>query len=367
MQALGDAFLAQERQVMETVQHLRQRARAHGNLTNTSEQKVILDPGSQEIIIEPAVSHVIYVPVYDPMIVYGPWWWPAYRPFYYYPAGPALRGGLVCFGLGVAIGVPWGYAWGGFNWRHQGVVFDVSRNVRINNRIDRSRYAGHAAARGGHGAWRHDPVHRQGVGYRVPSVAQQYGRGTRPGVDATRDFTRPERGGTAGRRSPGHIVVQQNRVAPGPVQAGREPQMQLPRRPRSEPAPQVKVELPGQRAVPVQPRVMPAPSPARPEPPRQPVTPAPRATSVPSLTGTAPLGQPASPARPATNGIQGRTTFGGSGPGNQTRHFSYRGHDSHGGARTVGQASTRTHPGGGSTGRTAPQRVGGRGNAQNRH
>ena len=78
---------------MDTVQQLRQRAQAQGSLRTTSEQRVIVDPQTQEIVIEPAVPQVVYVPVYDPMIVYGPWWWPAYRPYYYYPRGAVIAGG----------------------------------------------------------------------------------------------------------------------------------------------------------------------------------------------------------------------------------------------------------------------------------
>jgi len=158
-QKLGDAFLAQEDQVMDTVQELRKKAQAEGSLRTTNEQTVIEDPQSQTIVIEPAIPEVVYVPVYDPTIVYGPWWWPAYPPYYYYP-----RVRVIGFGLGVAVGVAWGYAWGGFNWHHHDVVINVTRNVHINNRIDRNRYVHHVTTgSGGQGIWRHDPVHRGGL------------------------------------------------------------------------------------------------------------------------------------------------------------------------------------------------------------
>jgi hypothetical protein len=331
-QQLGDAFLAQEEQVMATVQQLRQRAQTQGNLVTTSEQSVIMDPQSQQIIIEPAVPQVIYVPVYDPMVVYGPWWWPAYRPFYYHPRGVVVRGGIVGFGLGITIGVAWGYAWGGFNWHHHDVVINVTRNVSINNHIDRNRYVSHVTAgSGGQGTWRHDPVHRQGVAYRAPSVAQQYGRGPRPGADTRRDFR-----GFAG----GQVAVQGSGRPAAPAQARPEPSRQpsgpAQQQPRPIPSPQVKPEPPRQPTAPVeQPRVTPGPAAARPEPPRKPV----------------------SPGRAGVQGVQGPTAFGGSSPGAQTRQFSNRGHESLGGAAAGGQApSGNKGPArGGSPGGGAPQ------------
>ena len=217
-QKLGDAFLAQKDQVMDTVQELRKKAQAEGSLRTTNEQTVIEDPQSQTIIIEPALPEVVYVPVYDPTIVYGPWWWPAYPPYCYYPGGRVIG-----FGLGVTVGVAWGYAWGGFNWHHHDVVINVTRNVHINNRIDRNRYVSHVTTgSGGQGMWRHDPVHRGGVAYRSPSVAQQFGRGPLPGADARRDLRGFDRSGT-GRvvaQRPDRPAMQQPRVAASPGRQG---------------------------------------------------------------------------------------------------------------------------------------------------
>jgi hypothetical protein len=161
-QKLGDAFLAQKDQVMDTVQKLRQRAQAQGYLQSSSRERVVVDPQSQEIAIEPADPQEMYVPAYDPTVVYGPWWWPAYPPYYYYPPGMVITGGF--FGFGVALGPAWGYAWGGFNWHRHDVLINVTRNARFNNRIDRNRYASHVTTGGGgRGEWRHDPAHRGGV------------------------------------------------------------------------------------------------------------------------------------------------------------------------------------------------------------
>jgi hypothetical protein len=75
-QKLGDAFLAQQKDVMNAVQKLRAKAQAQGNLKTTKEQKVVVQ--EQAIVIQPANPQVIYVPAYNPTIIYGAWLYPAY-------------------------------------------------------------------------------------------------------------------------------------------------------------------------------------------------------------------------------------------------------------------------------------------------
>ena len=139
-QKLGDTFLAQQKEVMDTVQKLRAKAEAQGNLKTTDQQKVVVEKETQTIIIESANPQVVYVPTYNPTVVYGTWWYPAYPPYYYYPPGYAAGAALFSFGVGVAVGAAWGYAWGGCNWRGGDVNIDINRNTNINNNIDRSKY-----------------------------------------------------------------------------------------------------------------------------------------------------------------------------------------------------------------------------------
>ena len=80
---LGQAFLQQEPHVMDTVQSLRRRARESGHL-QSNEQYAVKEQGDT-IVVQPASPQVVYVPYYDPYVVYGPWWWPAYRPVYWGP------------------------------------------------------------------------------------------------------------------------------------------------------------------------------------------------------------------------------------------------------------------------------------------
>ncbi len=84
MRALGDAFSRQPAQVMDTVQALRQRALAAGNLLSDERMRVVVDGGA--ISIEPADPQLVYVPYYDPGFVYGDWWWPSYPPVSWRPA-----------------------------------------------------------------------------------------------------------------------------------------------------------------------------------------------------------------------------------------------------------------------------------------
>ena len=211
-QKLGDAFLAQENDVMDTVQVLRRRAEAAGNLNTTQEQKVVVE--KETIIIEPANPQVIYVPTYNPTVVYGAWPYPAYPPYYYYPPGYVAGAALFSFGVGLAIGAAWGYAWGGCNWHGGTVNYNINRNINVNHRINRDVYARQYQARGqgGTGTWKHDASHRKGVAYRNPGTAKQFGQspgrpaeagkayrgyGENRGTPAqTKDFSKNARGGT---------------------------------------------------------------------------------------------------------------------------------------------------------------------------
>jgi hypothetical protein len=177
-QKLGDAFLAQQKDVMDTIQNLRKKAQAEGNLKTNQEQKVIVEKETQTIIIEPSNPQVVYVPTYNPTVIYGTWWYPAYPPYYYYPPGYVAGAALFSFGVGIAIGAAWGYAWGGCNWGRGNVNININRNTNINTKIDRSKYANKVSAgEGGKGSWKHNPEHRKGVSYRDKSTAQKFDRG----------------------------------------------------------------------------------------------------------------------------------------------------------------------------------------------
>src|SRR5688572_2310860 len=165
-QKLGDAFLADQKKVLDTIQGLRAKAQAAGNLKTTKEQTVIVE--EKIIKIEPANPQVIYVPTYNPTVVYGAWPYPAYPPYYYYPPG-YVASSMMMFGAGMAMGAAWGYAWGNSNWGGGDVDIDVNRNFNSNRNIDRGKYAQNLPSRGGQagrGQWQHNAEHRKGVSYR---------------------------------------------------------------------------------------------------------------------------------------------------------------------------------------------------------
>jgi uncharacterized membrane protein YgcG len=132
-QKLGDAFLAQQKDVMATIQKLRKKAQEQGNLKTTNEQKVVVE--QETIIIESPNPQVVYVPSYNPTVVYGAWAYPAYPPAPYYPPGY----GAAAFATGVAVGAAWGYAWGHSNWNSGSVNVNVNQNANINSNINRAQ------------------------------------------------------------------------------------------------------------------------------------------------------------------------------------------------------------------------------------
>jgi hypothetical protein len=174
---LGNAFLAQEAEVMDVVQKLRTKAYAQGNLSTTSKQKVIVE--KETIIIEPADPRVIYVPYYDPLYTYGPWWYPAYPPHYWGPPGVSIGTGI-SYWPGFYFGFSFG-TWSYFDWHLHYIYIDVHK---------RPKFVRHDRWIAKPGRWQHAPSHRRGVAYRDKSTARKYGQYP----NRSRDFGRDTRG-----------------------------------------------------------------------------------------------------------------------------------------------------------------------------
>jgi hypothetical protein len=187
-QKLGDAFLAQQKEVMDTIQNLRKKAQEAGNLKTTEQQKVVVE--KETIIIQPASPEVVYVPSYNPAVVYGGWWWPLYPPFPPFFLPPP--GGLLAWDA--LLGAAWGYAWGHCNWHGGDVDIDVNRNTNINNNINRDKYKSDmknkGLGEGGQGKWQHDASHRKGASYRDQNTAQKFNRGTTSDAAKSREAFR---------------------------------------------------------------------------------------------------------------------------------------------------------------------------------
>ncbi len=212
-QKLGDAVLAQQADVMDAVQRLRAKAQANNKLASNTQQMVTTQQqdGTQAIVIAPAQPDTIYVPYYDPSVVYGAWPYPAYPP-YYWPAPGYIAGGIIAtgiaFGAGYALGrwVSGGYRWGGgFNWGNNNI--NISRSININNINARN--------------WTHNPAHRQGVRYSNTNVAQRFNGNRNVGGGAQNRIDFRGRDGQLGGNRPN--VGTGNRPNAGNLNAGNRP------------------------------------------------------------------------------------------------------------------------------------------------
>jgi hypothetical protein len=188
---LGNAFLSQESDVMNAVQRMRVRAEANGRLASTSQQKVVIQnqDSRRVIVIEPAYPDVVYVPVYDPIYVWGP---PVYG---YYPALYYPR-----YGFGFSIGFNIGHCfagWGGWGFWGWGPSWH-SHSVFVNNYFF-NRYGFRRNWRGddrGRMAWVHNPVHRMNVPYRNSRIVERFGGQRARLTDVARALSEQKRSGT---------------------------------------------------------------------------------------------------------------------------------------------------------------------------
>ncbi|HEY4284579.1 MAG TPA: DUF3300 domain-containing protein [Chthoniobacterales bacterium] len=167
---LGNAFLAQQKDVMDAVQRMRAKAKSKGTLKTTEQQKVETQPvegGQEVIVIEPANPQYVYVPSYDPAIVYGPPVYP-YPPYYYPGYVPGMG---LAFGTGLVLGAAWANNWGNCNWGHGDVTINNNNNFNRNNVNNINRGQG--------GNWQHNTQHRGGAPYGDRGTANKYGGRTR--------------------------------------------------------------------------------------------------------------------------------------------------------------------------------------------
>jgi uncharacterized protein DUF3300 len=221
LQKLGDAFLAQQQDVMASIQRLRARAEAAGKLKSTPEQTVIVEPaaapavpappsgtppppagaapgappptvqtlpapGTVQVVqtpptvirIEPANPQVVYVPSYDPTVVYGAFP-PAYPPYYPYPPG-YFAAGVFTFAAGAAVGAA---LWGGADWNHGDVNINNNRANNFTNNVNNTNNARErvsqrpsSGAGGDRGKWQHNPEHRGGAQYRDAATQQRFNK-----------------------------------------------------------------------------------------------------------------------------------------------------------------------------------------------
>jgi hypothetical protein len=206
---LGNAFLAQQSEVMDAVQRMRARAQGKGALQSNEQQRVETQvvESKEVIVIEQSNPQVVYVPSYDPVYVYGPPAYP-YPPIYYppYPTGGVIAASAISFGVGLAMGAAWGGGWGwGCGWGGNDINVNMNNNFNRNTNIS----GGNRANISGGNKWQHNPTHRGGAPYGDRNTANRFG-GTARGDSlanrqrgAQRDIGR--QGGNLGSQNRGGI------------------------------------------------------------------------------------------------------------------------------------------------------------------
>ena len=177
---LGNAFLAQQNDVMGAVQRMRKKAQEGGNLKSSEQQKVETKvvESQQVIVIEQSNPEIIYVPSYNPTVVYGAPMYP-YPPIAYPPPGYYAAGMAISFGVGLAMGAAWGGGWGyGCGWGGNNNVYINNNNNFVRNsnaNINRNQNVNRSTARNGNSNWQHNPQHRGGAPYSNGATAKKYG------------------------------------------------------------------------------------------------------------------------------------------------------------------------------------------------
>jgi hypothetical protein len=201
---LGNAFLAQQADVMDAVQRMRKKAQDKGALKTNEQQKVETQVVEQKtvIVVQPSDPEVIYVPSYNPTVVYPPPVYP-YPPIYY-PPPPPPGAAFVSFTAGVMVGAAiWGGTCCGCGWGSNNTV-----NVNVNNNYNRNTNIN----TGGNNSWQHNSQHRGGTPYSNQATASKYGgsaqggsrqagaqqQAARGGAGASPSANAASRGGGAG-------------------------------------------------------------------------------------------------------------------------------------------------------------------------
>ncbi len=221
---LGNAFLAQQSDVMDAVQRMRKKASDNGALKSNEQMVVETKVVEQKtvIVVEPADPEIIYVPSYSPTVVYGAAPYYPYPPIYYPPYYPG--GALLGFGVGLAWGAAWGGSCCGCGWGGGDVDINVDNNFNRNTNIDRGNSGRGDAGRGGSGnKWSHNPQHRGGAPYSNKATASKYGGQARGSGQRSPGATTADRGGAGATGSRGGSPSTADRSAGGAGSRGSSP------------------------------------------------------------------------------------------------------------------------------------------------
>jgi len=187
---LGNAFLAQQQDVMDAVQRMRKKAQETGALKTNEQQQVETKvvENTTVILVESANPEVIYVPVYSPTVVYGP---PVYYPYppIYYPPPPPPGAAFMAFSVGIMWGAAWGGSCCGCGWGGNNVYINVNQRNNFNQiNVANGRP-------GGSGNWQHNSQHRGAAPYGNKATANKYGGSTLGASSSNRQASARQPGG----------------------------------------------------------------------------------------------------------------------------------------------------------------------------
>src|ERR1051325_4882612 len=174
---LGNAFLTQQKDVMDAIQRMRGKAKDSGALASNQQQKVQTQTieSKEVIVIEQSNPEVVYVPSYNPTVVYGAPVYP-YPPIYYPPStGAVIAASAISFGVGLAMGAAWGGGWGwGCGWGGGDIDVNMNNNFNRNTNISGGNRVNNIQG-GNRGKWQHNPSHRGGAPYGDRNTANRFG------------------------------------------------------------------------------------------------------------------------------------------------------------------------------------------------
>jgi Protein of unknown function (DUF3300) len=224
---LGNAFLAQQSDVMDAIQRMRAKAKDSGNLKTNEQMKVETKVVESKtvVVIEQASPEVVYVPSYNPTVIYGPPVYP-YPPIAYPPPGYYAAGMAISFGVGIAMGAAWGGGWGyGAGWGGNNNITINNNNNFVNHRNNSNINGGNRnninggnrnninggnrvnnGVTGGNNKWQHNPSHRGGAPYSNRATATKYGGSSRGDSLSNRQANaRQNQGQLGGRQQAGTL------------------------------------------------------------------------------------------------------------------------------------------------------------------
>jgi Protein of unknown function (DUF3300) len=212
---LGNAVLAQQSDVMDAVQRMRAKAKDNGNLKSNEQMKVETKvvENKSVVVIEQSDPQVVYVPSYNPTVVYGPPVYP-YPPVAYPPPGYYAAGMAISFGVGMAIGAAWGG--GGWccnsGWGSNNTININNNNTFVNNSNRQNNVSNRSGNRTGNSSWQHNSQHRGGAPYANKATANKYGGTARGDSMSSRQANARQ---NQGQRGGGQQLGAGNRAAGG--------------------------------------------------------------------------------------------------------------------------------------------------------